>query len=621
MIKKTFLSTLFFVLGGVAFAQLNDEVKDSIAALPEVENLEEVVLIDSRFPFKQSQSGRPIIKVNTEEISNFQGLGISALIKQYAGIEILGSQTYSGQNKTVSIRGGRNRQVLILIDGIRVSDPSRIENDFNINFLDLSQIESIEILKGAASSLYGSAAATGVINIKTKKASPGFSASLQSSAGSQNSQEEKRGFNLFTNSLHLSKRGEKWGAKTYLSHNRATGMSAVIGSEKDPFDLLNFGASLDYKPKESFDLTTGFDHSSIHSDFDNSFPLEDADFKLITDMSRLYFNPNFTYPNGGLSLRLGYQVVDRDFQSAFPFKTHAENTQLELFNKYVISERYYTVFGLLSQDNFADYEDGLRTNQTDFYGNVVTRFSEGFRLNMGGRWNIHSSYGNHFTYSINPSLELLNKDQNLLKLQTAYSAAFIAPSLYQLYDPYSGNSELQPEENSSFEAGLLYNTKGWEFSTTYFNRLEAPSIRYDLQTYRYENTAEEALFFGAEVILKGEIGQHWSVDHQMTFTDSREGDLRYLPKFSSTTFISFSPSSRWKTTFNTQLVGKRLGLDNTTLLEGYQLVNFSLFYKPVEFPIHFFIQGTNLFNSNYIEIEGYATRGRNFVAGFTYRLP
>ena len=63
MIKKTFLSTLFFVLGGVAFAQQNDEVKDSIAALPEVENLEEVVLIDSRFPFKQSQSGRPIIKV------------------------------------------------------------------------------------------------------------------------------------------------------------------------------------------------------------------------------------------------------------------------------------------------------------------------------------------------------------------------------------------------------------------------------------------------------------------------------------------------------------------------------------------------------------------------------
>ena len=101
-----------------------------------------------------------MIKINSETLQNFQGLGLSAVLKQYAGIEILGSQTYAGQNKTVSIRGGRNRQVLILIDGVRVSDPSRIDNDFNLNFLDLSQIESIEILKGASSTLYGSSAAT-----------------------------------------------------------------------------------------------------------------------------------------------------------------------------------------------------------------------------------------------------------------------------------------------------------------------------------------------------------------------------------------------------------------------------------------------------------------------------
>ena len=68
------------------------------------------------------------------------------MLKGYAGVEIIGSQTYSGQTKTVSLRGGRNRQVLILIDGVRVSDPSRIDNDFNLNFLSLDQIESIEIM-------------------------------------------------------------------------------------------------------------------------------------------------------------------------------------------------------------------------------------------------------------------------------------------------------------------------------------------------------------------------------------------------------------------------------------------------------------------------------------------
>ena len=620
MIKKTFLRTIFFVLSGVVFAQQNKSVQDSIASLV-VENLEEVVLIDSRFPFKRSQSGRPIIKVSEEEIINFQGLGFSALIKQYAGIEIVGGQTYSGQNKTVSIRGGRNRQVLILIDGIRVSDPSRIDNDFNINFLDLSQIESIEILKGAASSLYGSAAATGVINIKTKKATTGFSINLQSSAGSQNSQDEKRGLNLFTNSLHLGKKGEKWGAKTYLSHNRATGMSAVIGSEKDPFDLLNYGFSLDYKPRESLEFISGIDRSSIHSDFDNSFPLEDADFKLLTQMNRMYFNSNYTYSNGGLSMRFGHQIVDRDFQSAFPFKTHAVNTQTELYNKNVFKDRYYTVLGVLRQDNFADYEGGQSTNQTDIYGNLVARLTEEIRINIGGRWNMHSTYGSQFTYSINPSLPLLSSKQSSLKFQTAYSTAFIAPSLYQLFDPFSGNSELQPEENSSFEAGLIFTTQDWELATTYFNRLEAPSILYNLQSYRYENNPGKARFFGLEVLLKGALSKKWTLDHQMTFTDSKEGDMRYLPKFSSATFISFTPTRLFKISFNTQLIGKRVGLDNTTLLDQYQLVNLSLFYKMEHLPLKFFLHGTNLFNSSYIEIEGYATRGRNFVGGIVYRIP
>ena len=157
------------------FAQQGTRVQDSLQGGVDTKQLEEVVVIDTRFPTKRSQSGKPVIKINSETLQNFQGLGLSAVLKQYAGIEILGSQTYAGQNKTVSIRGGRNRQVLILIDGVRVSDPSRIDNDFNLNFLDLSQIESIEILKGASSTLYGSSAADGSNTYQDKNKCPWFS--------------------------------------------------------------------------------------------------------------------------------------------------------------------------------------------------------------------------------------------------------------------------------------------------------------------------------------------------------------------------------------------------------------------------------------------------------------
>ena len=132
--------------------------------------LDEVVVTDSRFILKRSQSGKTVVKINSEEIQQFSALGLGILLSTHLGIDVIGKNIHSGQNQTLSIRGGRNRQVLILIDGIRVSDPSRIDNDFDINLLNIEMIKSIEIVKGATSTLYGSSAATGVVNIITKKA-------------------------------------------------------------------------------------------------------------------------------------------------------------------------------------------------------------------------------------------------------------------------------------------------------------------------------------------------------------------------------------------------------------------------------------------------------------------
>lgn len=117
--------------------------------------LDEVVLTDSRFPIKRTQSGKTVIKIGQKEINSFLGRDLSELLSLYVGINIIGSNSYSGQNLTYSFRGGRSKQVLVIVDGIRVSDPSRIDDDFNLNFLNLANIESIEIIKGATSTLYG----------------------------------------------------------------------------------------------------------------------------------------------------------------------------------------------------------------------------------------------------------------------------------------------------------------------------------------------------------------------------------------------------------------------------------------------------------------------------------
>ena len=135
------------------------------------EKLDEVVITDSKFQLKRENSGKVITKITSKDLEKLQGQSIAEIIGRTVGVEINGTRSNAGQNLSYFIRGGRNRQVLILIDGIQVTDPSQIANDYDLRLLNPDQVESIEILKGASSTLYGTGAATAVINIKLKEAS------------------------------------------------------------------------------------------------------------------------------------------------------------------------------------------------------------------------------------------------------------------------------------------------------------------------------------------------------------------------------------------------------------------------------------------------------------------
>ncbi len=153
--------------------------------------LDEVVVTNSKFELKRENSGKVITKITQKELEQLQGKSIAEIINSTAGIEINGTRSNAGQNLSYFIRGGRNRQVLILIDGIAVTDASQIANDYDLRLLNADQVESIEILKGASSTLYGSGAATAVINIKLKEASKNkISGNFRSVLGSNQSQND-----------------------------------------------------------------------------------------------------------------------------------------------------------------------------------------------------------------------------------------------------------------------------------------------------------------------------------------------------------------------------------------------------------------------------------------------
>ena len=152
-----------------------------------IETLEEVVVIATKFSLKKENTGKVINTITQKQLQQNAGKSVIEILNTIAGIDVRGVNTNPTEPRSINVRGGRSRQVLVLIDGVPVTDQSAINQEFDLRLVAVNQIESIEILKGGSSTLYGSGAATAVINIILKKASNDtISGSFETSVGTNN---------------------------------------------------------------------------------------------------------------------------------------------------------------------------------------------------------------------------------------------------------------------------------------------------------------------------------------------------------------------------------------------------------------------------------------------------
>lgn len=620
---------LFNALLGIVFPfcamSAQNQTLDSIAV--STNYLDEVVVTDSRFALKRSQSGKTVVKIKQEEIQQFSGLGLGVLLSTHLGIDVIGKNLYSGHNpSTISIRGGRNRQVLILIDGVRVSDPSRIDNDFDINALSVEMIESIEIVKGAASTLYGSSAATGVINITTKKA--GDSIQLMAKkiwSTEQTANQSLDEFNAGNHMIHLSGTQAGIGINLAYSERYSDEMTAVVGDEPDPFNKVNLNVGLSGKITSKFKWRLGWNSDAVEADYDNSFPIEQADFTYTTQLDRFSLNTQYDYTGGSLNLNAGFQKNKREYISPFPLVYEGENLNIDFFNKYIFNNYFYTIVGFQYQKATMKADYNPEVTQSDFYINAVFLDPSGFNLNMGMRYNHHNAYDGHWTYSLNPSYSFdLNIDYQM-KILTSYSKAFIAPGLYQLYDPSYGNDALKPENNKSFEFGSEIRSNQTTFSAVYFYRSEDPTLIFGppKEGYpygRYANSDKEISYRGIELAYNFQLFDSVKTRLNYIFTETTDGDLRGIPKHAINGVMDFPLSDQTNLNWVGQFTGDRIANDSTSLLDAYSLFTLQLNHRLKKPNANVFLSVYNLFDTEYVIIPQYATRGRNILAGISIQL-
>mgnify|MGYP000551098325 FL=1 len=600
----------------VVFTALAQEEQKNDSLVKKTNYLDEVVLLDARIPLKRSQSGKPVLRIDEKQIKQFNGRSLSELLSTQAGIEVVGNRLITGQNLRLAVRGSSNNQVLILVDGVRVADPSRIGNDFDLNFLSLNQISSIEILKGGASTLYGSSAAAAVVNISTHKVTKNqFNVSLN--AGTEQAQNESLNqFNYLSNHIQYALKAKDIFFKVGYAGLKTSGMSAVeSGAEKDPFERYNINAQLGGKHSE-FSWYVQASKAKIENDYDNVFPVEDADFNAISTFENIAVNAKYTYGLGEVSLDAGMQNTDREYYDNYPAQYTAYNRTLEIVNRLKLSDQWYSVQGYLKQQ--ASYEDRSALEQNDLFANVVYVSTFGLNFNAGVRRNDHETYGEHYTYSVNPSYSFSLVEEEF-KLFGSYNTAFIAPSLFQLYDTYSGNADLMPEESASLELGLTWVKEDGRATLALFQRTEDPKIVYDFSTYAYANAPSDIKYQGVELSYTNRLFEELDFNLNYTFTELKNGALIRLPKHAVDSSLNYAFKDESNLGLYYAYRGKRQAVDLGSL-DAYGLIDLRYAKTFNNDKLTASIWLSNILDTDYIEITDFTTRGRNFRLGLSYQL-
>ncbi len=252
-----------------------------------VKQLNEITISATRVEKKVYDTGRSVTVITDEDIScgdKFHSL--AEIVSQQEGIYVTGTGQTPGSNQSIFLRGANSNQTAIYIDGLRITDASTVNNTIDLSELPLHDIERIEILRGSHSTLYGSSAIGGVINITTRQAkkegwqmSSGLSTGTFGTGTSLLNPFAEAGY-TFSNGFYL---------RGIFDYSKCLGLDATLDTVTDPtiyktsdndnWKKMNTGVSLGYKRKNT-ELGLNYRYTKMETDIDKSAYVDDDNYVL-----------------------------------------------------------------------------------------------------------------------------------------------------------------------------------------------------------------------------------------------------------------------------------------------------------------------------------------------------
>lgn len=596
--------------------------------------LGQIVVTATRQPTRANELLSDVSVLSREDIEKARPLQtLGELLSQEGGIEF-SSLGGPGSTSSIYIRGANAVHTLLLVDGMRVG--SATLGDPSIAAIPLAQVERIEILRGSASSLYGSDAIGGVIQIFTRRGEGETKVSAEVLTGSYRTNEANAGVSGQSGALRYSLR-----AGTIDSHgfnsisNRANGQ---YNKDKDGYDNLNASGqlSIDIAPGQEVGVQAFHSRNNSHYDgvyYDAFFnPRADFDFRsrTVVDSYSAYAKNRFTAEWTSL-VRVGRSTDDnRNISSPSDrsdFRTHQDQAVWQNDVKLPVGSL------LLAAESLRQTIDTTGTfTTTDRTINSLLAGWTGslgkHRLQLNSRSDRNSQFGNKTTggaaygYQIN--------DQ--WRARAALATGFKAPSFNDLYFPDDplfggGNPNLKPESSRNREAGLNYESASTNASITFYrNDIEnliqwRPDDPADPWNFSWHpNNVSKARLAGITLTGRhhmGDITLRGSLDVQ-NHRDESTGNRLILRARQHGTVGFDHRLGRLLWGADVRASGSRYNdTDNTRKLDGYATVSLRADYR-LDHDLTLFAKAGNIFDREYELREDYATAGRTLFVGLRY---
>ena len=601
-----FTLILSFLLSEYSYSQ---ELDTNSLNSSEIEN---ITIRSTRIPAGAKDIGSSLYIISEDQIKARGFKDAIDAISSAPGVTSKQNGSFGGVG-TIRIRGASSSQTLVLVDGVPVNDSSSPAGGYNFEYLNTSNIQSIEVLKGSQSTLWGSDAIGGVINIYTKQPeSTSFGASAE--IGSFGLKRGSADINFAGSNSRFRVSTSKTSVDGISKADEKDGNSEDDGFESESYsmsgsidlDSLILKGSLSYMESQveydSYGFATGVQDGDERSNTDEFIGSISAFFDLFDDKLQN-------------SIFISQSDINRDYYSngSFSFGAEGKRELIRYQGNIEVNEFNKIAFGLESEESKVDVDESTIDGSFLLY---EFRPNSKIIISTGIRNDDHEGFGSKTTRRISGTF----KPSDNLIIRSSWGEGFKVPTIFQstyfCCGATSANSSIRPETSTSYDFGfeLFFNEMNSNFSITYFDQDINDQINFSFGVGGYENI-DKVNSEGFEIALDYQISKLMSLYLNYSYIDSVDGNgssLFYVAKDSGEAGLIYEPNN----SFSGSIIARYNGSESSSYGKIDSWIRFDVngSYKLSDTnELYFRIE--NLLDEEYQQIFGYGTPERSGFIG------